>query len=637
MASMILFVLLGLIKFRVATNCRIGTQVENSTCSTLTGQTCVGGYISPATEFFTCGNCTQYLELANVTGSLITNVSCCSSDYCEQVTIAPSSSSCDSINASDVCINQTNCYWCNNTMNTGYGSCRSWAGIPSCFIVPLFVPPPICGAVICPPVSTPYMVSNPSLMGKAALNAFGLPTPDYLTAMELAADLLFRQYKVFNDTTHNCIAQQDLIQWCGVNYSDVNSFPYCLASETWPQPDIGGWILNTTFSSSRRYHDGLWPLYTSICACNKPGRAFFLPVRKYIAEYHYDGNVCPIENVSLAFWILLMLLSTVLLIYLLWDAAILFYYLWSSGSETSKAGNRSGRKTGVVKFVMIVYFLFTIPCQALEFAPTLARSAQEDAVITLRLLGIIFMLFASCLGIFNFLGIILESGAFGKLELIIKTLKIFQWGFLIFSSVVLLTCVGLLTAVSWYLSALYSYSVPNVTVFGQYGTRFGSIIQSVCLLLTIYEGIMIIVTLILVGYVFTIFRDARKIISKQHFKDIFIRYLGIVFWIIFAIPNLAFLVETTVDAGWIEADKIPNPFANPYDTITARFWFIWSQCVTELLMLACITYATRTKVTRSWIFNNIKTLMGMSTEMTTGVSDVSDITMTSNTVNDNAY
>ena len=630
MRSIAVLILIILFDINFSINCIIGTNINNGICNNNNiSESCISGYLDSETKIFLCdNNCSKY-------NNILKNLTCCStSDNCSQIiTTINNTNSCSLINSSNLCINRTDCYWCNNIMNTGYGSCRSLIGIPSCYIVPLFNPPPICGSILCPPIpdSLKYNVTNP-ILTKEYLTNFGLPPLSYGTSLGIAADLLSRtDYRILNDTSAYCIIQEDLINWCGVNYSELNSFPYCIASEKWPQEDIGGFLLNTTFTSNRRYHDGLWPIFPSVCVCNIPGRLYYIPIRKIVADQYFTRS-CPSEAATLLFFLILIIFSLFTLIYLLWDTGILFYYLIKSNSAERKT---KSSRTFLVKVSMIIYFLITIPDQIIYLNPTYSRNSIDSVTTCLRVLGIIFMLFTYALAIFTYLEIILRSGAFGELKSIIKILTIFKWFFISFSSIVVITAIVILSYTSYLFSTLYSYNVPNITVFGEDGKLVGTLVRTFCLLILTFEGILIIVTSILLSYIFFIIRKAKEIVQKKIYRDLFIRFIGLFLGLIIAIPNLAIFTEITVDAGWIETDSIYNPFQTSYLTRRAKTWFAWSLMVTELIWMICIMHSMRTKLSKSWVLNRFNTLLGLFTNNSSSNTKETTVTETNNTINTN--
>jgi hypothetical protein len=56
-------------------------------------------------------------------------------------------------------------------------------------------------------------------------------------------------------------------------------FRLCIVTETWPQPDIYGWIQNTTITNNAGVGSGLMP---AICLCYYPGFELFLLIMRVL-------------------------------------------------------------------------------------------------------------------------------------------------------------------------------------------------------------------------------------------------------------------------------------------------------------------------------------------------------------------
>ena len=261
-------------------DCYYGTaaqlNVSNASCTVnplYYQDSCISGVYNtlfvpiPGSDFYQCGNCTVFQGL--VFAGLVSNVSCCFADYCQTIAPPPSPASCTSYTTESACQTRPDCYWCGTSYTSlfGMGMCQSFLGytlpgIPAPQLPPwalgLGVTPQICETVTWQPFVPAYTVNTLTL---DYLTTFGLPAiynySNQSIAIGVALDVLSRvDVHYLNDTYRFCQDDDDLINWCGVTTS--RGFPYCVISETWPQPDIWGWIINTTFTGGGV---GLAPLF----------------------------------------------------------------------------------------------------------------------------------------------------------------------------------------------------------------------------------------------------------------------------------------------------------------------------------------------------------------------------------------
>jgi hypothetical protein len=637
MINILLFLFLGLFKFNFALNCIIGTTTINATYNTnITGDSCISGYIDPETQVFTFGNCSIYQ-------TILKNLTCCNNyDNCNQntttISIVLNQGSCNLINSSNECISRTDCYWCNSIVSTNIGSCRNLLYIEAqnCFVAPLFNPPPKCGSIECPPIplAQQYNVSNP-IFTKKYLTDFQFPALSYPLALALGADILSRQVRIANNTASYCVFQaKELNEWCGVNDSDINSFPYCLASEIWPQTDIGGWLLNTTFSSNRRYHDGIFPLFNSLCVCNTKGRAYYLPFRRLTADQMYTTE-CPAEAATLLMYIILIVISIITLIYVIWDICILVYLIIKLKDRKQAS---SKLKTLFVKIIIILYFLITIPTQALYASPNFSRYSFDSVITCLRVLGYNFVLFSFSIAVITYLEILLDSNAFGELKLLTNFLTIFKWIFLSFASMVFIVVVVLTALASNFINTVFAIDIPNLVALSATTTQLNPIVKAFLLLLISYEFILIIVTSIFLGCIFYLIKQSKNI-NEKIFKELYLRFIGLFLGLIVMIPDISLFGWIIYEASWIEGDLVFNPFGNAYNTRRARVWSEWALMTTELILMWCILYSMRTRLSQSWLENKVRNIFQYFTGASslsslnsdTQTTDMTDTQMTSGT------
>jgi len=127
-----------------------------------------------------------------------------------------------------------------------------------------------------------------------------------------------------------------------------------------------------------------------------------------------------------------------------------------------------------------------------------------------------------------FLEIVLGSGVIGNQHFKIRAIKVFQYSFLIFCGVPLLAVMGLVSASSYNINTIYSYQISTVAELSRLGSGLNPLLKSFLLILLILEFIMIIVLVVILVYVGTVLSRASSLVSKKIFRDLFVRYLGLV-------------------------------------------------------------------------------------------------------------
>lgn len=621
------FVLLSVFVFPILSlTCNLGTAASlnafPNNCTVFSGSpafqdSCISAKFNTplvppyGSDVYFCGSCAAYqVSPLNLT---VSNVTCCQNDTCQTIASAPAAGTCQSFTNSSACTSRSDCYWCGAAgLFGGIGVCQSFAnfryGPTACFAIPLVVPPPVCGAVACPPFAgPPYTVQYLTLN---YLRSFGY-TPitsiggNDTVARGTGVDALSRyaNTRILNNTYSFCDVDQELQNWCGVNTS--TRFKYCIVSETWPQYDTWGWIQNTTFTNP-----ALSPLFPSFCACPIPGRAYYIPVRAVDTNQHYSG-ACGVENTILAFYIMLMILSCIVFVFILWDTALLIIFAFQR-----KKGFSLG-KTLMVKITIILYFLVTIPNQAIFATPPGDDATLKIAKAVLRLLGVILLLFSFAMAVFSFIEILLSAKVFGTKNHALA-LRLFKWFFFMVSGFFLFSALVMLAVFSWYVQYAIEFRASNITQFLDATVITGALGKAIMLTLVITQAAMMLVAGVLLAFVTYKF---TRLHGRVHgMKDLLARDIGLLIALVIGIPNLGLLAFLTAVVAWVQAGTIPSYWNSSYATNMAYLWLIWAEFFTELIWIVAIAYAMRTVVKKSWIIANFKSLLGIETGSSRGSS-----------------
>lgn len=158
--------------------CWSGTDVNHTTCVTTNGNECIRTEIwtpnlpGPGSIIYACGNCSSLNGVPS-----LKDTNCCNqSDLCQSLSlnVTTNSSLCDSNENSTSCLKRSDCYWCSNALGTGVGVCKSLKGFPSCYILPVFIHPSVCGPILCPPIRDTLKYRYIKLSKQFLVN-FGLP------------------------------------------------------------------------------------------------------------------------------------------------------------------------------------------------------------------------------------------------------------------------------------------------------------------------------------------------------------------------------------------------------------------------------------------------------------------------------
>ncbi len=462
--------------------------------------------------------------------------------------------------------------------------------------MPLLVPPPTCGSVACAPAVPAYTVNNLTL---AFLTAYGFPsvlaTVGDLEARGLALDALSRsgQTRVLNDTYNFCQIDTELQQWCG--FSTTSPFKYCIVAESWPQADIWGWMQNTTFTSP----SSLTPIEPAFCACPVAGRAYYLPSGNTDDDKHY-GPHCPVEQTLLAFYIILMVLSACVLVAILYDTGVLFVGTWRLTGEAVDTHTRCSvfmraavsAPTLLIKLLMIAFMLVLIATEAMFTAPAGSNTTLLTAKGVMCLMSVILLLFSYSMAVFTYVEILIRAHVFGG-EGTARTLRICKWLFFVTNGLCLLSALASTMAFAYNLTDGLDERPPTLAGLGEAGTITTQLGQAIMLIMLCTQAVMMLETLVLLLIVtWSLRRMSRK---ARGMKDLIKRAAGLWLAWLGGLPNLGLMAAITPIVAWILTGAIPSWWPSHYLSNINYLWCIWGYFMSDLLWIACIAYAMRTR------------------------------------------
>lgn len=623
---MIFFFLLTLFSIHYSIQCHSGSSSNLSVCDTLPGEECISGLISTplylngsfavsqaSTMFYSCGN---YSLINSTYGPYINNVQKCNTTLCQTPVSPTNATGCDAISNQTECIGRTDCFWCNNAMGSGVGICSRLDvySLP-CFTLADFFPQPICGSIMCPPPSKPY---NSSITIDEIYN-FTFPIGQKLSgsrAVKVALEVATSEIIIMDTAGANCELDNELQTLCA-NPGTQQYFAYCVVAEEWPQTDINGWLANTVTIPITRDRDGFAPLIPSLCVCETPGRAYYLHLDRHLLEPHFKAP-CKNEHALLALYILLMLITTVVFILVIWDTALLFYY--SCISIKKGAPHRGSKITLYVKIVMIVYFLVILPAMALWLGPFNANGPQQVAAIFLRVTGWIMVLLAYSLSVFTYLEIVLDGGVMGSYKLLIKFLGVFKWFFILFDILFLLATLGVISTATYYITILFGGQAPLLEIL-PINDQYRVLIRTTFLMLICFEGLVLIITGVLLFFLGVVFykNSSKEGISGKHFKIVVVRYVGLIVALFCSILHLTLFCAIAIILSWFREVHLTEE-KSPYSANVIMEWLIWSQFVTEICWISSVAYAMRTAASSSWIYYQLKSVLGLKTQADGAIS-----------------
>lgn len=609
MIHIYLFLVTTFFNLHFGLTCYKGTRISlaqnNNTCNAGTGQQCIRAVLTTptvldnGTEIYTCGNCSQFQS------PTFHNISCCNSgDLCQNLGVLPDSESCDAVTNQTGCVFRSDCYWCNNSL-LGLGICKELSNFSApCFAVSLYMPPPICESIACAQINPQYSSNKLSLQ---YLTNFGLPSIPYPTNIELALDLYSREVRTLssNVTRNFCTLDSEFISWCGINSTTFPVFfKYCIISETWPHPDIYGWITNTTFTTNQ----GFETIFPAVCACLIPGRAYYIPTGFLLTQAYFSPS-CYGEHTLLAFYILLMIMTTTVLFYVIYDVGILLLLTYQRNKKFS-----AGKTLGV-KMCIICYFLITITDQGLWIAPQYT-GVQNSVIGLFRLLGIIFFELSLALAIFTFCKLLLDTQAFGKKgNNFTKFLDIFKWLLLGSSIFILIATIVFAGMVAWYFQKFTSTDVSNISIFTIYQVNAIAVAKTVFYLLIALVFIIVVSSgsiLVYTSYYIKISTLGSRNDSKQ-VRIVMYRNIFLLIAVISAFIWLGFIAVYCYMSLYVLGKIVQDPFISQYQGTIGLQWIIWGMFLSELITILLVALSMRTEIKSSWLFNYIVTTLNLST------------------------
>jgi hypothetical protein len=600
--------------------CLVGKSINfaPAACNFSAGYECIhaflytqakpGVYLPGYTEIFDCDLRSTYDALA--ASGVMTNVSSCnSSDLCITGPTNPlPTTGCETIDDQDTCTNTSKCYWCGNSI-VGNGICKSFAGWPyPCYaLYTLAMPANVCGYIGCN-VTEPYTTPNETMLTKDFLYNFGMPNPGFVPfkgnfSVLTALDISGRQFHVMNITQYTtrgfCGTDNDLQDWCGTDNSAwPNTFKYCLATDKWPQPDVWGWISNTTFTKN-----GITPFFPAICACPIAGRAYYIPQASTGADFYF-GPDCNAEWAWLAFAILILILAFLVLLFVLYDTYVLAAIYFTS--ENKKKANSIGSQTLWAKICMILYFIVSITCLFLFITPNPNSTAKACRVIT-RLLAIGFCIYSFCISVFTFVDILLGCKVFGNFKKFQVFLKVFRVVYFAYNTILLFAILVIASAYDYYLQVIQDFRIDSLTEFLTSLTHVQNLGQATVIMLILTQFIMVIVTGVLLFFIaYILYTRSSNIQGQKYVKHLFVRLVCLIVGVIISIPNLAFFILVGWNVAWLTAGARASPFPTDYRTMVEFKWVGLIEFLTEILWVAANAFAMRTLVNNSLLYKQIK-------------------------------
>jgi hypothetical protein len=582
-----------------ANNCTL--QADQDSCVSFVFNTTLDGASTGATVY-TCGNCSLYQALqANYTAQ----VACCATgDLCLAPVAPPAPpGACGALLSEQQCVTRQDCFWCGNA-SFGVDLCQALPGsaIDVCWAVPVRVPASVCGYVACAPYpGEPYSVE---LLTLNYLVAFGFPPVTRLgatrsRAIALDARSRYNQTRTVNQTLNFCTVDDELRSWCGI---DTWHAPiYCIVAERWPQPDTWGWIQNTTVTAASTSLSTIFPAF---CACPVAGRALYLPGRSVDNKQHY-GPDCRIEHVMLAFYVLLMLVTLLLFVWVINDTLTLVAAVWRR--KPGKAAHWRERtwvflctlaqsKTFWPKMWMWAYFLIAIPDQALFITPP-SNTTAATARAVLCFLAVIFLLAAYSWSVFACIEILLEAKVFGTGR-DARMLYWYKWFFFVSNGIFLLAAQAMVIVFAVYLKQAQDFAVANLPQLTFLVTTSTALAKAIMLLLLLTQSLVLMETLPLLIIATWYLKGLDHRVKGM--KDVVGRVAGLWLAMLCGLPNLGMLAIVTPVISWITTGSILSYWDSAYQTHIAYLWLIFGYYATDQLWLCGIAYAVRTKSTEGW-------------------------------------
>lgn len=556
-------------------NCMANDTVNNQTCITIT--------LGEVTGFY-CGDCTV---LSNQ--SRFNSYACCDSDLCQNGTAEPPpSTACYLQKDSANCTVDPDCFWCDGSV-LGAGMCLSTAqtGLPCWALSGSFPWNTMCAAVACPYVE-PYTVGS-VLYNLTVLLARGLP-PLGSTAVATGLDLMSRELLfTFNASRQfNCITSDLLLQKCGANHSGKWA-KYCVMSEVWPQPDMAGWLANTTLATAT-YMRTSGVFGSCICACHMSNYSVFVTMNPGLGP-NFDGS-CPLESFQLSLYVLLIVLFILVLIWNLYDLTILIVFLKRKDIITNSFK---------VKFIAVLFLVVKIADLACQVGidPS-AYYSKRQAFGLLQIISIIFLGFCYGLSVFTFAEVILHN-AFHISVTEKRNLTVFKWVFgaiIVFCAIVNLI---LIAVASYFLYLSYGdtkmLSATIRSIQANYVYTY-NISQGNNILLIVISSFVFGVSVLLLSRVSYVLHGTTSMDSeiRKYAKMVIVRAILMIFSAIAYIPYLAMLITLLYFVLWA---PLTNPYETEYEDYMDRNWVLLGFGFTELITITVISLCWKVNVAKT--------------------------------------
>lgn len=439
----------------------------------------------------------------------------------------------------------------------------------------------ICPTVSCPLVK-PYNVSNPAY-SYGVLTGNGLPPIDNVINMAFAISMV-QEVRIMNDTTDFCRVDGEMLNWCGSNKD--SSYSYCIVSEVWPQPDIIGWLENTTFHSNLMTYPG----YPSLCVCHHPGRAYYIPAEPYARpKFHIS---CPKENVLLAAYIFIAVINAMLLLWVIWDLILLVTWTVQNKVDVFTSSFK-------VKIFVVLYCLVKIAYIG-AYAGVYSSEILQELIAWMRLGCIILLLSAYSLSIFTFTELIIETQFIGDDDRFLKYMRVIKWIVFVFTAIVLATGVVLIGVDDHYTRALFS--TDNFYQKSSIQKTLSLVVKSVMLMLVLLQAILGLQSGVILGGVTFVFASKSNIFGQKHMKNIFVRNVALILALFFLLINLAFVAYSCYWIAW----SYLSTYNTEYETIIATYWIFFADDFSQFLWIWAVSYAMRTSVNRTWLYEQFK-------------------------------
>lgn len=573
--SLIVFQTLGLTCNEGNTGDLISVKAVN--CDS-TGDSCVTAQLSTL-ELYFCGNCVS----AN-TSTILKGVKCCGSNLCNTIdnTTVIDGSTCESITNKTVCMSRSDCLYSSGGVAGNMCLSIEYFDTPCWSIKDLYFPNnnSVSPNIDCPPVSPKFNVTNKAVFDYKMMIDYGYYPVTNVTFVALGL-MNLKEVRYLNDTTAYCVVNNELKNWCGSN--NAAQYSYCIMSEQWPQPDIIGWLENSTYLDV----SSTWPGRPAICVCKNTSRAYYIPENPKI--YPKYSLSCPSENAILFFFIMMMILNLVLMLWVLFDLVLLVAWTVKNKVDVFTASFK-------VKVVVIIYNLLSIALNACYVA-LYNRSSFFELIVWMRFGCIILIIFVYDLSIFTFTELIIEIQLLG--ERMRKTMIGVKWGVFLFITILLIAGIVLVGVDDHYIRWIdRTYKISDLIDLYVPYNGINRAIFIILIAVQAFSGIQSGILLSIVTYIF--YSNSDSIFGQKQMKNIFVRNISLIVALIFLFVNLAIFCYSTYFFGWARI------LDTDYDRGIAGFWIFFASNFTEFLWIWAVAYSMRTSFNKTWFYQQLR-------------------------------